>query len=457
MESRSDSANSRRNDQEPDTRETEMRKAIKDLCRIPDDSLLEEVAKGIQCVLDNAESLAATAVRLDENGEHRSAAILDSLATEESAKVVILIDLVRCPSGNQDGKLRTARAFANHLAKEIYAMSCDWRMGSFAEFADAVNLMRRQFYLAGPNDVDWIVTDHGLREGRMYADYIQDITVKNGNYYWISPLDMSFDKGFGVRAPTPLLVGRALERAGITSTEGLGVVAELWRSFEPNSRTGSHELFELKQQTLALAAANRPDQSLDQEDARMIFDYWAFPMWPLDLTPSKELSVDDLRRHRAEQIKWFTKRNAERNPQPVITRSKLAGLFQGHDDSTSKPVRQVEAQRRCEEKAEEKALQGGSTPEDDDQLKRRVLDLSYDEIIDLTALGLFGARREMGWVECREQAQDIHSSVDRFGSRIDWVCSYRRYWVRGLDRWEQPPAVPKSLTIGAGEKSEHGS
>ena len=157
-----------------------MRPAIKDLLQLPDEKLFEEVSEGIRCIIDNAESLLAASDRLDANREHRSAAILHAIATEESAKVLILIDLVRCPRCNQEGKRRTIQAFVSHLAKEIYAAACGWRMSGFAEFKDAVTFMRRRFYLDGPNDVDWIVTEHALREAADY-DEIEHLIRLNSN------------------------------------------------------------------------------------------------------------------------------------------------------------------------------------------------------------------------------------------------------------------------------------
>ena len=83
-----------------------MRPAIKDLLQLTDGRLFEEVAAGIRLIVEHAECLESTAVRLRAIDEHRAAAIVSELAKEESAKVIILVDLVRCPRNNQDGEVQ---------------------------------------------------------------------------------------------------------------------------------------------------------------------------------------------------------------------------------------------------------------------------------------------------------------------------------------------------------------
>ena len=167
-----------------------MEPPINHLLRLTDDRLFEEVAAGIRLIVEHAESLESTAVRLRAIDEHRAAAIVRALAKEESAKVLILVDLVRCPRNHQKKRSKTVRAFGNHLAKEIYADSCDWRPVDFAEVTKIVNRERRPYYLDGPNDVDWILPNYAKarRENRMYVDYVRDITVEDGEYDWVSPL-----------------------------------------------------------------------------------------------------------------------------------------------------------------------------------------------------------------------------------------------------------------------------
>ena len=79
-----------------------MEPSIADLLQLADDRLFEEISEGVAHIVENAENLDSIAVRLDELGELRGAGILRALAAEESAKILILLDVVRCPVGDRE-------------------------------------------------------------------------------------------------------------------------------------------------------------------------------------------------------------------------------------------------------------------------------------------------------------------------------------------------------------------
>lgn len=422
-----------------------MRPAIKDLLQLPDDRLFEEVGTGIRHILENAESLEATAVRLTTIGEHRGAAIIRALATEESAKVHILIDLIRCPRNNQEQKSRTVAAFESHLAKTIYADSCSWRPVDFAEVTKLVNRRRRPYDLDGPNDVDWILSnDRGRRESQMYVDYLQDITVENGEHYWESPLPESLYIKWD-HAPRCLVVARALDRVGITTADGLTVVAEVWRGFEPKPQTTWQELVERNEATLVGVAEVRQLRTVDQGDARLILHDWPFPLWPLNLRQSKTPTKADLRRERAAQIKWRMKRDAERDPPPVVTREKIAALSRAYEDFLIEEEQFIASLPENQGSPLKMIPIGVSTLklESYQRLRLMVRDLSVEELMDLAALGWFGRQRGSGWGHCHQHARDIISEAS-----IDYVCGLGRHWLTGLEKWKKPPDVPESFTKG---------
>ena len=292
-----------------------MRPAIKDLLQLSDGRLFEEVATGIRLIVDHAESLESTAVRLHAIDEHHAAAIVRALAKEELAKVLILLDLIRCPRDQQDARSKTVWAFRDHLAKEIYANSCRWRPVDFAEVIGIVDRERRSYYLDGPNDVDWILPNYATtrRENRMYVDYVQDITVDNGEHDWVFPLP-DLGREHKDATPSSLVVARALHRVGMTTPEGLAVVADHWRGFEPQPQTTRQELSERNYESLVRVSEARQDRKVDSEDATAVCHHWPFPLWPLELKQLKEPTREDLHRQRAEQIKWRLKRESERGP-----------------------------------------------------------------------------------------------------------------------------------------------
>lgn len=383
-----------------------MRPAIKDLLQLTDPRLFEEVAEGIRLIVEHAESLEATAVRLRVIDEHRAAAIVGGLAKEESAKVLVLLDLVRCPRYNQDGRSKTVKAFGNHLAKEIYADSCNWRPVDFAEVTRIVNRERRPYYLDGPNDVDWILPNYAKarRENRMYVDYVQDMAVENGEYEWVSPLPDSLYREYGDATPPCLAVARALHRVGMTTPEGLAAVADLWRGFEPQPQTTRQELRERNYDSLVRVSQARPNREVDSGDVGAICDHWQFPLWPLDLResgPAKD-KLADLRFERAAQIESRLKRESERDPAPSVTREKVEELTKAHSDFELEWDRLIASLPRNRESG--LRFSSGSVRsyglESYERLRRMVGNLEVEELMDLAALGWFGRHPEYGWVYC---------------------------------------------------------
>ena len=426
-----------------------MRPASKDLLQLADGRLFEEVAEGIRLIVEHAENLESTAVRLRAIDEHRAAAIVSALAREESAKVLILVDLVRCPRNKQDGRSKTVKAFGNHLAKEIYADSCDWRPVDFAEVTRIVNRERRPYYLDGPNDVDWILPNYAKarRENRMYVDYVQDMTVADGEYDWVSPLPDSLYREYGDATPPCLVVARALHRVGMTTPEGLAAVADLWRGFEPQPQTTRQELRARNYESLVRASEARPNQEVDSQDAKVICHHWQFPLWPLDLRESGPAKADlaDLRRDRAEQIKSRLKRESERDPEPSVTREKVEELTKVHSDFELEWERLI-ASLPGDDESGLRIVSGSVRSyglESYERLRRMVGDLEAEELMDLAALGWLGRHPQYGWAYCHQHARRMISD----GS-IGYVCGLGPHWMTGLERWEGPPQLPARLTIG---------
>ena len=423
-----------------------MRPAIKDLLQLKDGQLFEEVATGIRLVVEHAESLESTAVRLRAIDEHRAAAIVRALAKEESAKVLILLDLIRCSRNNQDAKSKTVAAFGDHLAKEIYADACRWRPADFAEVTKIVDRERRPFYLDGPNDVDWILPNDAKsrRESRMYVDYVQDITVEGGEYDWISPLPDSLYR-YEDTTPTCLVVARALHRVGMTTPEGLAVVADLWRGFQPQPQTTCQELLARNFDSLVRVSEARQNREVDPEDARSVCHHWPFPLWPLDLRQSKGPTKADLRRQRAARIKWRLERESERDPPPSITRSKVEALSRAYTDYRAE-ADQLIASLPGHRNGGLRIIPAGfatNKVESYQRLRRMVSDLDLEELMDLAALGWFGRQPESGWTHCHQHARRIVSDAS-----VDYICGLGEHWMTGLERWERPPQLPARLTMG---------
>ena len=271
-----------------------MVRAIKDLCQLSDADLFEEVATGIGHVMNVVDGLDAAARKLSEAGCHHPARVLGSLAGEEAAKVLILVDAVRCPCAKQSERSRTLDYFYDHLAKGIYAEVSDWHPVDFAEVMRAVEHLRVEHYLDGPNDVDWIFPNQitQRREDDLYVGYVRDDSERGdqGEHYWVAPReDTPIESVFGYRTPAVIDVAHALHQVKATTPAGLAIVAGIWRPVDMRPEMRIDKLRELNQQTLKvlgdeglLAAA--PNEN---EVYTVILNRWTSPLWPLDLRVRK--------------------------------------------------------------------------------------------------------------------------------------------------------------------------
>lgn len=155
-------------------------------------------------------------------------------------------DQRRCAYLDAAKKRDQLKRCADHIAKGIYARVADIRPADFAELVRYVDLLRRNYYLDGPNDVDWLFRNEIMaeREERLYVDYVE---TDEGDM-WISPRRYD-DIGPRYASGAVELVG-ALSRAGMSDERALHVVADIWRDFQPVPDTHWQENVELTRATL---------------------------------------------------------------------------------------------------------------------------------------------------------------------------------------------------------------
>ena len=151
-----------------------MERAIKKLQQLSSAKLFEEVAAGIGHIERVVDGLMAAAQDLAEGGRRYPARIFRNLAEEEAAKILILLDAVRCPRARQKERSRTLSYFYNHLAKGIYVEVSGWKPADFKEVRKGVDSLRASHYLDGPTDVDWIFPNDitQRREDDLYVGYL---------------------------------------------------------------------------------------------------------------------------------------------------------------------------------------------------------------------------------------------------------------------------------------------
>jgi hypothetical protein len=118
------------------------------LANLPQAQQLDVIAEGLPILMKSADNLLEASKALDQYD--RAATILGGHASEELAKVLILMDIVRCPP-----KLRGQRVgpmmgwFYDHLARLIYLDAQRWKPTDTRELQDYVDQHRKSHYLEG--------------------------------------------------------------------------------------------------------------------------------------------------------------------------------------------------------------------------------------------------------------------------------------------------------------------
>ena len=268
--------------------------------------MFREVDTGIHHVMDAVDRLDTAAEELHGAGRHYPSRVLEYFAAEEAAKVLILVDAVRCPKNKRAEKSRTLGYFYNHIAKGIYAKICDWRPVDLAEVRKGVDDERRGLYLDGPNNVDWIFSNSitERRESRLYVGYFCEDTggENHGEGYWTSPLNdvARVSEFLSYHTSSVVELARALYQTNATTPDGLSVIAEIWRNvdvrdemrFDELERLNRHTLKALNDRGLLAPVSNQIQATVEMR--------WIYPLWTLDLHMS-EVKKNELLE---EQQRW---------------------------------------------------------------------------------------------------------------------------------------------------------
>ena len=272
-------------------------KAIKDLVQLPDPKLFAELARGMELCLEHATEVWRSASLLAQQKEWRCVPALESLAEEEAAKYLLLLDAARCP---RDGRCsKHLYGFNDHLAKGIYAEVSDCNPSTFGELREYIKLELAKYYLDGPNDYDWIFSNEvlRLREEKLYVAYAE----MEGDYRWLSP--RRFEDLLTPRStPSVLSIAQALNDVGFTSPRALQVISHIWRPVTLKDDFHASELRDLNR--LTLEQLQKAD--LLEGQRPVVYEHvvreWRFPLHSFELT-LRETDISLLRglRERALQ------------------------------------------------------------------------------------------------------------------------------------------------------------
>lgn len=415
-----------------------MRRAIRNLEQLSDNALFQTLSEGMPLIVDNADGFDETAHRLYRDGEFRASEIMRGLAEEEAAKVLILIDYVRCPRSSE-GRAQVLNRFYGHVAKRIHAMACEYPdIASFGELSDWVEHECRPWYLDGPKGVDWVFPNSisEKRERDLYVDYVQDVTDAAAACYWIAPA--SSDDYSQSQYPTSdcVMLVQSLSGAGAVSADGLAEIADVWRSFAPEPCTDREELHRLIAETLDRLAQRCG--ALEEAAAQFIVSHWPFPLWPLTIREPRpnDGDLNSLRKTRERAIEWIMETEAKRDPAPAISRLKVEEL------SNAYAVWRSDVGARTVHHDEGADIRLRIQPVDDGRsglpsyarLQNMFRGLTAEERAALLALGWFAREQVADWPRIHERAVKAEPTTNE-----NYQISRASYWLAGLERWEEKP------------------
>lgn len=267
------------------------------LCQMSAKDRLAFLAEGLPLILASAEGFQAGAEALRDRP--RETDVLEGFAAEEAAKVLILIDMQRCPKAVRSQQTGTSiRWFYDHLARLLYADAVKWKPSNKGELRSYIDRHRRSHGVDGPVG-EYILPSGPVydRERRLYADVER---YDDRRPMWNAP--RSWKEGLPATSifnwpPAALRLAQAMQRLGMFTEGGLAAVADIWGGETLTDAMTPHEAIALSEQMLrAIEAKGLVGEDATEDDMRMIYHDWPFPMWDFDLSlvsvPLEELEEE---------------------------------------------------------------------------------------------------------------------------------------------------------------------
>jgi hypothetical protein len=268
------------------------------LCQMPQEERLAFIAEGLPMILASAQGFWRASLNLRD--APREAEVLKGFAQEEAAKILILLDVVRCPPHLLGSKLGVILGwFYDHLARLIYVDAVSWKPTHTAQLREYVQPHRKAHYLEGQVG-EYIVPNWNVyhRESKLYADIE---AYEDGKPRWSIP--NGYTHIFPSFVPRALALVEAMAALGMFTTQGLKAIAEIWRHVEFKDTEDHNDAERLTCQLLErLNAEGLPTETATQKHVDSLFDDWQLPMYDFDLSLIN-VSLEELKAEQ-ERLYW---------------------------------------------------------------------------------------------------------------------------------------------------------
>ena len=415
-----------------------------------------DVAQGIEHLAANIQRLDSSARQLSQAGDEASAALLGSFADEEAAKVLILIDAVRCPTKEAGTRARTLKRWSKHLWKGIYARSCDWKPSNFHDLTSFIGLKLQPFYLDGPMGIDWIFPNEILdqRERQIYVDLVEDITETGPDSqgsYWGTPADFS-SRVLDYRTSRCVEVALSLHSFGIATDRGLNHVASIWQSIDPASMAPS-ALFAKILETFCAVQSEQDESTASGQVISFPAQLtdWPYPLWSIDEPESTNTRayLDSLRETKEAELTRIHHIQGLKSPRPAISQQRVEMM------NDAFVLVEEERTKRIDSHFVGKSGLRAIIPSELDldvsetpawlNLRELWRGLSNGERVSLVALSWFTRDTIANWPASFKQAQE-YPDVDSTEAE-NYCLELGGKWLEGYRRWEAPSG---HVAIGSG-------
>jgi hypothetical protein len=265
------------------------------LCQMKYDDRLTFLAEGLPIILESSRVFCPASQQLKEMP--READVLKNHAEEEAAKILIIMDIVRCPKKLCASKIGAmVKWFYDHLARLIYANAASWSAMNVTQLREYVDNSRQAHYLEG-NCGEYILPNSEIatREGKFYADIE---AYEDDKPHWHAPSGYASHSLFGSFMPPALGLAEAFSALGLFSVKGVRLVAETWNELEFKDTQSAADSDRLIKQLIGqINTRNLATDAAEQNDVDRLYHSWQLPMYNLDFSLI-EVPFEKLQRER---------------------------------------------------------------------------------------------------------------------------------------------------------------
>ena len=258
-----------------------QRQAIR-MCGMSFAERLAFIADGLPIILASAQGFWGASSKLSDHP--REAEVLVGFAKEEAAKILILMDALRCPPKLIASKIsKIVGYFYDHRARLIYTQVADWWSEDITRLRISVKPLRNTHYIEG-NMGEYILPNSTIynRESKLYADVE---AYEDGKPIWNAP--SSYTSAFYFHhVPAVLKVCEAMSELGMFSLSGLQAISDIWGETFFTEAESNKDAERLTEQLLArLINEQLPNDNASQDHLGTLYRHWPLPMYDVDLSP----------------------------------------------------------------------------------------------------------------------------------------------------------------------------